>query len=272
MHARERWLSVRELLWRIAWGRTLILHLLLRHLVLHRRSAAWLVTDALSAHHSLDLVQAHQLPGRDGLRCGGVRLALRLMVAWLSLLLGLQTPNVCTGFQLRNILGIFVALVATPVGLRSLRDGRLVLLLRVALAGLEEHLLLLQDVGDLGGLAGEVEVLVNRLLDGRPSEGVVVEGVVGIVEAITEAMIRLFKVDARSLLRNVTWAAEAQHTHHHRLPLHCSAQRKHRAGQSRGHWTRDRGHVAGCCRIQRTTWWVVPVVGWLLVVDECVKY
>lgn len=126
---------------------------------------------------------------------------MRLMVAWLSLLLGLETPDVCAGFQLRNILGVFVALVATPVRLRSLRDGWLVLLLGVALAGLEEHLLLLQDVGDLGGLAGEVEVLVNGLLNGRPSEGVVIEGVVGIVEAITEAIIRLFEVDAMFIVR-----------------------------------------------------------------------
>jgi hypothetical protein len=123
------------------------------------------------------------------------------MVAWLSLLLGLETPDVCAGFQLRDILGVFVALVATPVGLRSLRDWRLVLLLGVALAGLEEHLLLLQDVGDLGSLAGEVEVLVNGLLDGRPSKRVVVEGVVGIIEAVAEAIVRLFKVDAVSIVR-----------------------------------------------------------------------
>jgi hypothetical protein len=72
MHARERWLAVLEVLLGVAvgqalgktLGRTWILWLL------HRRSAPGLVADALSTHHGLDLVQAHQLPGWGSLWSG----------------------------------------------------------------------------------------------------------------------------------------------------------------------------------------------------------
>jgi hypothetical protein len=113
------------------------------------------------------------------------------------LLLGLQTPDICARFQLRNIFGVFVALVAGP-RLRGLRNRRLVLLRR-SLASLIEHLLLLQDVGDLGCLARKVEVLVDGLLDGRAAKGVVVEGVISIVEVVTEAIVRLLEIDAAGL-------------------------------------------------------------------------
>jgi hypothetical protein len=199
MHTRKRRLSMRELLWRIAWRRALKLHLLLlhmlRHLLLNRRSTTRLVADALCAHHSLDLVQAHQLPRGSSLGSGRRRLALRLMVALLRLLLRLQTPDICTCLQLRDVLGVFVALVATAVRLRSLRHRRLVLLRR-ALTGLEKHLLFLQNVGDLGGLAGKVEVLVNRLLNRRTAKSVVVEGIVGVIERVAEAIVGLLEVDA----------------------------------------------------------------------------
>jgi hypothetical protein len=111
------------------------------------------------------------------------------------LLLRLQAPDVGTRFQLRDVLGVLVALVAAAIGLGCLGDWWLVLLGR-ALAGLEQHLLLLQDVRDLGRLAGEVKVLVNRLLDGRAAKGIVVEGIVGVVEAVAEAVVRLVKVNA----------------------------------------------------------------------------
>jgi hypothetical protein len=117
------------------------------------------------------------------------------MVALLGLLLRLQTPDICTCLQLRDVLGVFVALVATAVRLRSLRHRRLVLLRR-ALTGLEKHLLFLQNVGDLGGLAGEVEVLVNRLLNRRTAESVIVEGIVGVIERVAEAIVGLLEVDA----------------------------------------------------------------------------
>jgi hypothetical protein len=187
MHARKRWLSVREVLRWVALGqtlrRTLILHLL------DRKRASRLIADALGAHHCFDLVQAHQLPGGGSLRSGRWRLALRSM-----LLLGLQPPNVCARFQLGDVFGVFVVLVAAA-GLRGLGHRGLVLLGR-SLAGLEEHLLLLQHVGDAGGLARKVEVLVDGLLELRAAEGVVVEGVVGIVEVVAESIVRLLKVDA----------------------------------------------------------------------------
>jgi hypothetical protein len=129
-------------------------------------------------------------------------------------LLWLQTPDVGARLELRNELGVLVAFIASPSRLGGLRDGwsllvlvllvlmllvlmllvllLLVLLLLVllrsrpgeALAGLEEHLLLLQRVGDLGCLASEVEVFADTLLGGRAiaAERVIVEGVVAIVE------------------------------------------------------------------------------------------
>jgi hypothetical protein len=63
-------------------------------------------------------------------------------------------------------------------------NGRLLLLGR-GLTSLVEHLLLLHGAGDLRGLAGEVEVLANVLLRSRAgAEGVVVEGIVGLVELV----------------------------------------------------------------------------------------
>jgi hypothetical protein len=186
VHAWKRRLSVREMLRRVPLGWALILHLL------DGRRTSWLVADALGTHHGFDLVQAHQLSGRGSLRSGGRRSALRSV-----LLLRLQAPDVCARLQLRNIFGVLVALVAAA-GLRGLGDRRLVLLGR-ALAGLEEHLLLLQDVGDLGGLAREVEVLVDGLLDGRAAESVVVEGIVGVIKVGAETVVRLLEVDAGCL-------------------------------------------------------------------------
>jgi hypothetical protein len=76
-----------------------------------------------------------------------------------------------------------------------LRNGRLILL-GGALSSLEKHLLLLQDVGDLGCLASEVKVLVNGLLDGRAAKSIVIEGIVGIIEVVAKAIVRLLEVDA----------------------------------------------------------------------------
>jgi hypothetical protein len=191
MHAREWRLSMRVLLRWVALGWSLKLHLL------DRRGASWLVADALSTHHSLDLVQTHQLPRRGGLRCGSWswRVRLGLVLTMRALLLRLQAPDVGTRFQLRDVLGVLVALVAAAIGLGCLRNRWLVLLGRT-LTGLEQHLLLLQDVRDLGCLASEVKVLVNRLLNGRAPKGIVIEGIVGVVEAVAEAVVRLIKVNA----------------------------------------------------------------------------
>jgi hypothetical protein len=123
-------------------------------------------------------------------------------------LLGLETPDVGARFELGDVLGIFVALVASAGGLGGLRDrGALVLLLLLmvllrvvllllllvmlllllllswALAGLVEHLLLVHGAGNLGRLAGKVKVLADGLLgDGAIAKRVVIEGIVGVVE------------------------------------------------------------------------------------------
>jgi hypothetical protein len=65
-----------------------------------------------------------------------------------------------------------------------LRDVGL-LLLRGRLAGLVEHLLLLNGCGDLGRLACEVEVFADPLLGrGAPAKSIVIEGIVGLVKLI----------------------------------------------------------------------------------------
>jgi hypothetical protein len=125
---------------------------------------------------------------------GRLRLILALRSV-LRLLLGLEAPDVGTRLQLRNVFGVFVALISGPVRLRSLWNWRPVLL-RGALAGLIQHLLLLHDVGDLGGLARKVEMLVDRLLELRAAKGVVVEGIVSVIERISVTIIGFLEVDA----------------------------------------------------------------------------
>jgi hypothetical protein len=123
-------------------------------------------------------------------------------------LLGLETPDVGARLELGDVLGVFVALVASAGGLGGLRDrGALVLLLLLmvllrvvllllllvmlllllllswALAGLVEHLLLLHGAGNLGRLTGKVKVLANALLGGGAiAKRVVIEGIVSVVE------------------------------------------------------------------------------------------
>lgn len=189
-HARERRLAMGELLRWKSLRRTLVLHLL------DGRCAARLVADALCTHHGLHLVETHQLAGLASLRCRTRRWRVRLglVVGLRGLLLRLQPPDVGARLELRDVLGVLVAFIAAAVGLRGLGYRRLVLLRRT-LASLEEHLLLLQDVGHLGGLAGEVKVLVNGLLDRRTAKGVVVEGIVRVVELVAKAIVCLFEID-----------------------------------------------------------------------------
>jgi hypothetical protein len=55
----------------------------------------------------------------------------------------------------------------------------------------------LNGVGDLGRLACEVEVLADPLLGrGAPAESIVIEGIVGFVELIAQAIIGVLKIDA----------------------------------------------------------------------------
>lgn len=138
-----------------------------------RGSLHWLL-----AHHSLDFLQAHHLPGRRG------DVLWKLCLLGNRRLLGLETPYVGTRFQLRDIIGIVIALVAGPGRLGSVGDGRLLLLGR-GMASLIDHLLFLEGIGDLGGLAGEVEIAPNALLGSwAGAKGVVIEGIVGLVELV----------------------------------------------------------------------------------------
>lgn len=74
-----------------------------------------------------------------------------------------------------------VALVASPGGLGGLWNRRPLLGGR-RLTSLEEHLLLVDSVGNLRRLAGEVEVLAHILLGGRArAKGIIVEGVVRLI-------------------------------------------------------------------------------------------
>jgi hypothetical protein len=151
------------------------------------RSSPGVVAHGLGTHHGLDLLHAHHLPRRRRLLRSRSRLGRRLPLGhWL---LGLEAPDVRTRLQLRDVLGVLVALIAASVGLRRLRDRwSLILLLLVLmlvlgdpLASLIDHLLFLQRVRDHGGLPGEVEVLTNGLF---ATEGIVVEVIRFIVKLV----------------------------------------------------------------------------------------
>jgi hypothetical protein len=122
-------------------------------------------------------------------------LQLRLRLSGGRGVLGLEAPDIGTRLQLRDVVGVMVALIAGPGGLRSVRNGG-PLLLRHGVAGLVDHLLFLQGVCDLGRLAGKVEIASDGLLGGGGvAKGVVIEGIVGLVELLAEAVVRLLEVD-----------------------------------------------------------------------------
>lgn len=119
----------------------------------------WRCTNGLGAHHGFDLFHAHSLSSRRRLLRSGRGLRRRLPLC--SWLLRLEAPNIGARLQLRDVLGVLVALVASSVRLGRLWDRRsllvllllvvvlvllLLLLLRILLTSLVQHLLLLQGV------------------------------------------------------------------------------------------------------------------------------
>ena len=145
----------------------------------------------LLTHHGFDLVQTHHLSCRS-------RSVLRRFLRLRSgRLLGLQPPDVGTRLQSRDVLGILVALVTRPGRLGGVRNRRL-LLLGGWMASLVDHLLLLQRVCNLGCLTGKIEISPDVLLGdwGTVAKGVIVEGIIGFVELVTQSIVRLFEVNS----------------------------------------------------------------------------
>lgn len=245
-HARERWLSVGQRHWRLNG----------RHVLVRRR---WCRLHGLVTHHGLDLVKAHHLPRRRS------RLLVRLWLFGRCRLLGLETPDIGASLELGDIVGVMVALVAGPGGLGGVEDGRrLVLdvlvhvLLGSGVANLVDHLLLVQRVCNLGRLAGEIKIAADVLLGGRgAAKGVVVEGVVGLIELVAQAIVRLLEVDASHTVSRLARVRVARHTHRHRLPLHRDWQR-HRGGRSRGRLWSGPCRGAAWRRTRRKTWRGMP--------------
>jgi hypothetical protein len=83
--------------------------------LMDRRGTSRLVAHALSTHHSLNLVQAHQFSRWCRLWGGSRR--LRLILVLRGMLLRLEAPDICACLQLRDVFGVFIALVTRPIGL-----------------------------------------------------------------------------------------------------------------------------------------------------------
>jgi hypothetical protein len=146
----------------------------LRRWLLEWRSSSGLVAHGLGTHHGLDLLHAHNFSGGGSLLASCRRLRRGLALG--SGLLWLETPDIGTRLELRNVLGVLVALIARPVGLGGLGDGGLLLVLLLVLllllllllvmlgdllTGMEEHLLLLDGASDQRCLTGKVKVLAH---------------------------------------------------------------------------------------------------------------
>jgi hypothetical protein len=169
-------------------------------------------------------------------------------------LLGLEAPDIRTCLQLRDVLGVFVALITGAVGLGSLGDRRFVL--SRLLPCLVQDLFFLQRVRDHRSLPRKVEVSSNGLLRGRAAaKGIVVECIVDLVELVSEAIVGFFKVNA---VRSVSKAQSrhcAPRTHRRRLPLHCPVQQRRHAEQSLARLKSDRDLSGAMHQSRKTTWW-----------------
>lgn len=158
-----------------------MLAIVLRRTLLHHVSRDFL--DVVTTHHGFHLVETHHLPRGNRRELLKLRLGLRVRLPCSgSRLLGLQTPNVGARLELRNILGVVVTLITSSRGLGSVRNRGFLLGRR--LASLEEHLLLVDGTGDLGGLAGKIEIFANAMLGCRAAKSVIIEGIVGLIEAV----------------------------------------------------------------------------------------
>ena len=119
--------------------------------------------------------------------------------------LGRHAPQTCVGLEVRDVAWVFVLLVSRPCRLdcvsgwtgcgRTHRPGA-DLLTRI------EQMLLVDGIGYLGCLAKEIKVFPNSFLAGLAccrawtTEGLVVEGIIRLVQPITETVVRLFEVQA----------------------------------------------------------------------------
>jgi hypothetical protein len=111
-------------------------------------------------------------------------------------LLRLEPPNIGTCLQLGDVSGVIVALITSSGGLGCMWNGRLLLLGR-RLASLVKHLLFVYGSRNLRCLTSVIEVFAHILLGCRSStEGIVVEGIIGLIKLVTKPIIRLFKIDA----------------------------------------------------------------------------
>jgi len=140
-HTGILWLALGEL--------ALLLVLLLRvageglgRWLLSRWGSSGVIVERLSAHHGLDLLHAHDLSGGRGHLGSGSRQRRGLALG--GGLLGLEAPDVGTRLKLRNVLWVFVAFIARAIGLGGLRDRGSLLVLVLLLVVLLVVLLLLQ--------------------------------------------------------------------------------------------------------------------------------
>lgn len=121
----------------------------------------------------------------------GLHLLLRF---GLCRLLGRETPDACVGFELRDVVGLVVVFITGTsvsgsllVNESACRSGPGLSDLSglSGLSGIVQSLLLLQDIGMLGGVSKEIKVLSHALLcHGSAAKRVVIEGILGFVQPI----------------------------------------------------------------------------------------
>lgn len=107
-----------------------------------------------------------------------------------------DSPDISARLEVANVARLGIVFVSSLDGLPLLpfHLGR-------GLASTVQHLLLVDCAGNLGRLAGEVEVLADGL--GRlAAKGVIVEGVIGFIKLVSEAIVGVVKIEAAAELRS----------------------------------------------------------------------